>query len=724
MSRRSPQLLVLVSLLGACKTQDAAEQGPSGPTYAEEIAPILHAQCLDCHREGGSAPFSLASYEAAKSHASQIAEVTASGYMPPWLPNTKGVRFVGERHLSANQKQLLAQWADAGAPRGKGDPPAPPEVPSDGWALGTPDFVAVLEGYTLPADGEEGSDVYRNFVLPLPLQGREFIKTIEIKTDKPQVIHHAVLRVDSTSDSRSRDADDEVLGFSGMVAGQAVMPDGLFLGWTPGKRPFPGERGRAFHLDPGTDGVLQLHMRPTGKDEPIKVTVGFYRADAPPTRPSLALLLTSRDIDLAPGDTSFEATDSYVLPTDVTLHSIYPHAHYLGQHLQAFVTKPDGPRQTLIEIEDWDFDWQDEFRLSAPMSLPVGTKIEMVYRYDNSADNPDNPNDPPQRVVFGARSVDEMAELILEVSPTDPQQLGNLDSHMRQTLMVSEVEYFKRKAEADPDDPSNHVAVANRLFELRQADASRKAYERAVEADPTHEQAHLGLGQLSLALDDPTAAIGHFERATEVAPRSSTAFSRLGLAHKRADDLPKSIAAYEKAIELEPGRASIHNNLAIALLDAGELEQAQQRLLQAIALEPPTGRYWENLGRVRVRLEDDKGAIEAYEQALLRNPNRAQVLVPLAFLLAAAPDTELRDAARAKSLAQGGLMLTNHKSPRALDAAAVTAAANEEWEAAQKLAEQGLGLAEASEDDELARTIKRRIKGYAKQRPVTGFPPR
>ena len=187
------------------------------------------------------------------------------------------------------------------------------------------------------------------------------------------------------------------------------MPDGHLLGWTPGMFPFAGIEGSPWRLDPGTDLVLQLHLLPSAAPVELQPSVGFFFADAPAAGPPMYLVRLDADyaLDIPAGESDFVVTESVELPVDVTVHAVYPHAQLLGKAIEGWATLPDGTRQWLIKIDQWDFAWQDVYRLATPLPLPAGTTVNMRFSYDNSAANPRNPNSPPQRVTAGNRSSDE-----------------------------------------------------------------------------------------------------------------------------------------------------------------------------------------------------------------------------------------------------------------------------------------------------------------------------
>jgi mono/diheme cytochrome c family protein len=428
-------ILILTGLCAvattACSDGDPVESEATDGTAREvtfnrDIAPIVFEACADCHRPGGGAPFEFLDYESVRKRARQITRVVATGYMPPWLPEPGWGEFAGERRLSEEQQGLLRAWVAQGMPEGAEEDLPPVPVYDDDWHLGEPDLVLTLpEPYTLPA---EGRDVYRNFPIPSSVTTKRWVRAIEFKPSDAELVHHARIAVDPTPLSREAAARDPEAGFDGMDLGTARDPDGHLLGWAPGRTPNPGSEDTSWALEPGMDVVVQLHMIPSGKPEPVDVRLGLYFAEQPPTRRLVTVVLGSRDIDIPPGEPRYEVVDTLRLPVDVEVTGILPHAHYIGKEMQAVAELPDGGERRLLRIDDWDFNWQDEYRYVEPVPLPAGSVITMRYFFDNSSDNPRNPFMPPRRVQYGPRTVDEMAELVVQMRPRDPADLEALVS--------------------------------------------------------------------------------------------------------------------------------------------------------------------------------------------------------------------------------------------------------------------------------------------------------
>src|SRR5581483_4580123 len=223
---------------------------------------------------------------------------------------------------------------------------------SGDWQLGAPDLIVRMPApYVVRADG---GDVFRTFVVAIPTERARFVRAIEFHPGNARVVHHANIGIDRTRSSRELDAKDPEPGYVGGMVPDARYPEGQLLGWTPGQVPHAAPPGMSWRLEANSDLVLQLHLQPTGKPEPLQVSVAFYFTDDPPRRSPLGLRLGSETIDIPPGDARYVVRDDYVLPVDVDLLALQPHAHNLGRTMEADATLPDGTIRDLIAIDDWD----------------------------------------------------------------------------------------------------------------------------------------------------------------------------------------------------------------------------------------------------------------------------------------------------------------------------------------------------------------------------------
>ena len=579
--------------LAACSTED-----PGPPTYAADVAPILHASCTPCHRPGETAPFSLQSYEDAFKKQRQIARVVERHIMPPWLP-THG-EFLDDRSLDEGEIRTIARWVEAGAPRG--DATAEPEPPrfTKGWQLGEPDLVVEApRAFEVPA---EGPDQFRNLVIPVDVSEVRYVRAVEIRPGNPAV-HHAILNVDGTRESRRRDALDEPPGFPGMSMGLSQAPDGHFLGWTPGKRPRINPPGMAWRLWPGNDLVLQLHLTPTGKPERVQPRIGLYFTDTPTTVQPYAIVLSRQAIDIPAGESDYVLRDHLKLPVPVSIESIYPHAHYLCRTMEATATPPDGEPFCLFRIDDWDFDWQDDYRFREPVALPAGTEIAFEYHYDNSAANIANPHSPPQRVTFGQESTDEMGTLTLTAILANDED--------RQVLAAA---IAQREIEKRPWDWGAWLQLGVALRKLGQIEPAIGALREALKLRKDYPEALCELGICLFLAKDAAAAEKALREAIRIDPDQSVARMHLGEVLARGNRPRQAIEQFRLALAMHPNHSRLHNNLATALFIENDLDQAAHHYRQAVTLEPDYFNAQFNLGRVLAQLGQKADA----RQALMR----------------------------------------------------------------------------------------------------------
>jgi mono/diheme cytochrome c family protein len=406
--------LLAATLLGA----EASTAGK--PTFHKDIGPLVVTHCAKCHRPGEVAPFPLLEYDDVAKRAELILEVVGRHAMPPWKPVPGHGEFANGRRLSDAEIGLFRRWVETGAKEGDSADRRPLPQFADGWQLGKPDLVLTMaEPTPIPADGR---DVYFNVILPLKVPQGKYIKAAEFRPGNRRVVHHAVLFVDTSGKARERDEAEPGPGFHAGSPPGRFMPGSLGV-WTPGHNVIPLGEGLSMPWPDNADLVLNLHLHPSGKAETEQSSVGFYFTDEPPKRSLVEVMLIDKNINIAPGDKSFKTRDECELPIDMEVLSIFPHMHLIGKEMRVTATRPDGTSQPLFYIDDWDFNWQDLYEYAKPVRLPKGTKIVMEGTHDNSADNPQNPHDPPKVVRWGEQSFDEMSIAFLTLRPADEADL-------------------------------------------------------------------------------------------------------------------------------------------------------------------------------------------------------------------------------------------------------------------------------------------------------------
>jgi Tfp pilus assembly protein PilF len=585
---------ILLAVVGVTLSSKAAAPRPSSEprpvTFTRDIAPIIFHSCSTCHRPGEAAPFSLLNYSNVRKHARQIVDATQSRAMPPWLPEPQKLKFADELRLSDTEINLIKNWVEEGEV--EGDPSALPAQPKfvEGWRLGEPDLVLTADKpLTLPPSG---TDTYWNFIFPVPIQETRWVKEVEIRPGDKRYVHHANLLVDREGSSRQRETEPGA-GFGGMeirIESQVFDPDSHLLFWKPGTVPYVEPDGMALRLDKGTDLILNTHLQPSGKPEVIQPSIGLYFTPHPATKlPMLLQLENDAKLDIPAGQKDFLATDDFTLPIDVELLAIYPHAHYLGKDIRAFAILPGGTKITLIHIPHWNLNWQAVYRYAQPMRLPKGTKVSLRYVYDNSEDNPLNPNHPPARVRGGNRSSDEMCHLWLQVLPV------NFDPAQGDPRMVLQAALAQHDLEKNPADFEAHYNLAAMLQAKDELEAAIREYEAAVRLRPQDAAANNGLGAALVAAGHPERSVGFLQAALKARPDYFEAHYNLGFALAGQDDFAGASEQFRLALNLQPGDANVEANLGAALAQMGRFPEAKSHFERALQINPNQPIAKENL---------------------------------------------------------------------------------------------------------------------------------
>ena len=595
-------------LLGAAMLLPAqgawcAEPGTSTDkvTYNRDIAPIVFHYCASCHRPGEAGPFPLLSYQDVKKHGHQIVAVTQSRYMPPWLPERGDVKIADERRLSGEQIATVRRWVDQGMLQGKaGDLPATPKF-VEGWQLGQPDLIVKAENpYTLAASGR---DQYWNFILPVPITGTRWVRAVEIHPGDKRLVHHANVLVDRYGTAR-RMEKEKGAGFGGMeirIDSEAFDPDSHFLFWKPGTVASFEPDGMALRLDKGTDLILNAHLQPSGKPEPIQPTIGLYFTDKPATiHPMLLQLQSDAALDIPAGEANFVVTDEFKLPLDVELLGVYPHAHYLGKDLLATAVLPDGTTRTLIHIKHWDVNWQGVYRYEEPVLLPRNTVVKMRYVYDNSEDNTANPNHPPARVQGGNLSTDEMAHLWLQVVP---KQEPGVPGDPRMALQEA---WARHEVEKAPGNFESRYNLGQMLQARQASDEAVEQFEAAVLIRPQDAVANNALGGALLAKGDVDGAVKYLSVALASQPDYFDAHYNLANAYAAQGNFGGAAEQFGEAAKLNPSDAMAEANLGTALVQLGRLQEARSHYEAALRIDSSNQLARENLQQIEQLIKESQ----------------------------------------------------------------------------------------------------------------------
>ena len=396
------RLMLACGFVAAVSTAGVRPVATEAPavTFTKDVAPILHAKCVACHRAGEVAPMSLLTYQDARPYARAIRDKVVSRSMPPWFADPKFGSFANDARLSATEIDTIAKWVDTGAPQGDAkDMPNAPRF-TDGWQLGEPDLIVELPEVQIPAAMPNGGDYFPTPNVAMDLKEDRWIRALEIRPSNREVTHHSVI-------------------FS--TAGSAMGPSGVFdvLGvWavgTPATR-YPDGQGR--WLRKGQTLRTNLHYHPNGQPQVDRTKVGFYFGKGELKKEVVAGLAGNIAFAIPPQANNFEMRAAWIADQDVDIVSLFPHMHLRGRDMAMTATYPDGRSETLLSVPQYDFNWQLFYYPKTNIRLPKGTHVDLVAHYDNSSANKRNP-DPNRRVTFGEASTAEMMFGMFEYTAAD-----------------------------------------------------------------------------------------------------------------------------------------------------------------------------------------------------------------------------------------------------------------------------------------------------------------
>jgi mono/diheme cytochrome c family protein len=449
-----PSQFFLLVILASFALQDAIS-AESQLTFNKQIAPIIFKNCSECHRPGEAAPFPFLSYKDVAKKGKTIARVVASRQMPPWKPESGSYEFLHERKLKPEEISMIETWVQQGMP--EGDPHQKPQPPkfASGWRLGEPDLILEMPAaYRIPA---EGPDIYRNIAVPMGTTEDKWITAIDMKPTARAAVHHVLYFADANAKAHLKPPQGSEPGFNGMRPGGAAIALG---GWAVGAQPQFFPHGLSLKVPKASDFVVQYHFHPTGKPEEEKSLIGLYFAKEPPQRTLARIQMPPEysifsGLDIPPGEKDFVIRDTYNLPVGIDAVGVSAHAHYIATKMKMTATFPSGEVKTLLLINDWDFAWQDRYYFKDLVLLPAGTRLDAEIHWDNSAENPRNPSNPPIRVRWGEESKDEMGSISLIAvahEEIDAKTLRESQTRRRNDLA-------REKMKADPE-------LAMRIFKM------------------------------------------------------------------------------------------------------------------------------------------------------------------------------------------------------------------------------------------------------------------
>jgi Copper type II ascorbate-dependent monooxygenase, C-terminal domain len=395
------------------------------PTYVANIRPLVNLNCAGpCHHPGGVGPFSLLSYQDVAKRGKFIAKVTQIRYMPPFPADRTFRHYANERGLSDTDIALIQTWVKGGMREGEptqdNTQQSISSTVTDGKGAVTtsvmasmPDLVLTMKPYAIPGNGSED---FRYFHIPMNLLQDVWVQRIEFVPGNRQRLHHSRLMVDSTGTMAAIDGisetDPRLRDFQ-----RTPLADEFLYGWVPGNDVITFPAGTAKRIRAGSDLLLNVHYAPTPRPETDQSTVRLYFAKQPVQKAVQTLTLTENNVSNQPFELPANTRPTFYmrygpLPDSLHLLSVMPHMHRLGKTIKAFAITPDGDVINLVKIDNWDYNWQMTYQFEQPLTLPKGAVILAEATYDNTDQNPENPNHPARTVTYGWNSTDEMLNIV------------------------------------------------------------------------------------------------------------------------------------------------------------------------------------------------------------------------------------------------------------------------------------------------------------------------
>jgi hypothetical protein len=403
---RRTHLTILLSLCFGYLT------GQSKPTFYADIEPILKNNCIGCHKAGGIAPFSLLTYDEVAAKANFIGHVTKTRYMPPWRADPTFQTFRNEKKLEQSEIDVIQRWITTGMAKGKKIKTKSAPLPVA--ELAQPDLsLPMLTTYSLSEKAEED---FRFFVMPTNLPNDTYISAVEFIPGNRKQVHHSRIMIDSSQRIRGIDGmselDPEIKKFQTIP-----LADEFLYGWVPGNTKIFFPPGTAKKIGKGSDLILNIHYSPSSKPQKDKSLINLYFAKTPVTRKVNTLTLRENDIRNQPFYIDAERMPtfhiSYPVNKDISLISVMPHMHFIGKSFLAYAITGEGEKIPLIKIDKWDFNWQSTYQFKKLLKIPAGSQIIVEAKYDNTSENPANPNHPAKDISYGWNSTDEMCNLVI-----------------------------------------------------------------------------------------------------------------------------------------------------------------------------------------------------------------------------------------------------------------------------------------------------------------------
>ena len=380
------------------------------PTFYKDVLPVLQARCQECHRPGEIGKMPLMTYQQVRPWAASIKESVLLKKMPPWFADPHYGKFANDRSLTKDQIDTLVAWAEKGAKEGNAkDAPAPRKF-EEGWNIPKPDLVLQMaQPFPIPA---KGTVDYHYVVLPTKFTEDKWVRMSETRPSDRSVVHHMVIFVrDPQSKWLRGEAEPGVPFLPPKGQNRNDIGGGgseILTVYTPGMVPDVLRPNQARLIKAGSDLVLQIHYTTNGKATEDQTKIGLVFSKEPPTERVMSVPMSNSRFVIPPGDPNFEVAAKGRPINDCKLVSFFPHMHLRGKDFEYRLILPNGETQTLLKVPNYDFNWQLAYKPAEDLVIPAGSRFETTAHFDNSANNPNNP-DPKAEVRFGEQSWEEMA---------------------------------------------------------------------------------------------------------------------------------------------------------------------------------------------------------------------------------------------------------------------------------------------------------------------------
>jgi hypothetical protein len=389
---------------------------PPSPVFYKDVLPVLQNHCQTCHRPGEIGPMPLLTYKQVRPYAAAIREALQTGKMPPWGAHSKTLKFANDPSLSDHDRQTVLDWVAAKAPEGNPADAPPPKVFTEGWNIGEPDMVFQMPAaYKVPASG---TVEYTYIVLPLNFTEDKWVQLAEIRPSARAVVHHIIAYIRAPNSPWLQEAKPGVPYVPAVPFDQTKQPKGwgsFLVSYVPGGVPIQLAANQGKLIPAGSDLVFEIHYTPNGKEVVDQTELGITFSKQTPTESVLTIAAANGEFVIPPEDPDYPVTSDQPFYGDAKIISFSPHMHVRGKSMRYELVSANGTRTTLLDVPRYDFHWQQAYHPAKPVTVHAGSKIECFATYDNSPNNPSNP-DPTKEVRWGDQSWEEMMIGFMEIA--------------------------------------------------------------------------------------------------------------------------------------------------------------------------------------------------------------------------------------------------------------------------------------------------------------------